>query len=447
MRKGVPRETHDKEAKSSWSQNFLRTICALANGDGGSLIVGVEDNGNVIGVDDPQNLLKVIPDDIKNKLDVNADVKAIVKDGKTCIEITVKKGSRYIDLDGVFYKRIGNTTRRVTGEELQSWILSNLKMVWIELPSGVSTDSVSEEAIGHFIDAGKTADRLPHDIEYNKEKILERYGLIDKNGILTNTGWLLFGKGSSNDNDGTFIKIGEFSNDGELRREDRIFVPVIMQPDAVMDVLYEKYIGGTYEYEGTKRFVVYRYPKNAVREALVNATVHKKYDDFEPITIRVDPNQLSIYNSGPLPEGWTVDDLKNRHKSVRRNKKMAEVFHDAGYVEAWGKGIDLIRKTCKENGNPDPIFNIRQGGLDVTFAPNRIIEYKVPIKLPVGLNKNEIKVCKLMDEDRNITVAEIMEHLNLSESTVNRIIRSLTEKGIITRIGPKRSGSWKFITP
>jgi ATP-dependent DNA helicase RecG len=437
-------ETQDKEMKSSWNPKYLATLCAFANGVGGGVMtIGIRDNGEVIGVDDPQGLLKVIPDDIRNKLGIVASVEPVIINGKTCITITVEKGDRHIDLDGVFYKRVGNTTQRVTGEELRAWILEDAKMTWTDLPSKAGIDSVSEEAVKHFVDAGKTADRLPQDLGYDKRTILERFDLIGKNGKLTNAGWLLFGQDSSNDHDGTFVKIGEFSDDGELRREDRIFVPVIMQPDAVMDVLYEKYIPGLYEYEGARRYVVFRYPKKAVREALVNAIVHKKYDDFEPITVRVDPNELSIYNSGPLPEGWTVEDLKNPHKSIRRNKTMAEVFHKAGYVEAWGKGIGLIRKVCKENGNPDPAFNVRQGGLDTRFLPNKTIN--IPLKLPSGLNENEFKICELINENREITVPEIIERLKISKSTVKRTFRSLTEKGIIMRVGPNKGGSWKFI--
>jgi len=438
-------ETQNMERKESWRSEWLKIVSAFANSEGGVLIIGIRDNGTVIGVKDPHYVMKLIPDDIRNKLDVKTSVEEIIKDDKTCIKITVKKGDRYVDLDGVFYKRVGNTTQRVTGEELNSWVFSNMKILWIDLPSENSIDSVSEEAIKRFVDAGKFADRLPQDLGYDKRAILERFDLVHKNGTLTNEGWLLFGKDSSNDYKGTFVKIGEFSNDGELRREDRIFVPAILQPDTVMDVLYERYIPGLYEYEGARRFVVFRYPKKAVREALINAIVHKKYDDFEPITVRVDPNELSIYNSGPLPEGWTVEDLKNAHKSIRRNKKMAEVFHKAGYVEAWGKGIDLIRKECRENGNPDPIFNVRQGGLDVRFTPNRIIEYKIPVKLPVGLTDKEIRVCELINKDKGITFIEIAERLGISESTVERTVRSLIKKSIIMRLGSKKTGSWKFL--
>ena len=108
---GHSERTQYRELKESWDAKFLKSLCAFANQDnGGVMIVGIADKGEVIGVNDPQHLLKKIPDDIRNQLKINATVKTIVKEGKTCIEITVKKADRYVDLRGVFYKRVGNTT-------------------------------------------------------------------------------------------------------------------------------------------------------------------------------------------------------------------------------------------------------------------------------------------------------------------------------------------------
>ena len=161
-------ETHNMERKESWSSEWLKTICGFANTEGGVLIIGIKDKGKVIGVKDPHDLMKVIPDTVRNKLDATVFVRTITMEDKICIEITVEKGGSYTDLDGVFYKRVGNTTQRVTGKELESWILSNMKVSWTDLPSKGNIDSVSEEAVKHFVDSGKSADRLPKDLGYDK---------------------------------------------------------------------------------------------------------------------------------------------------------------------------------------------------------------------------------------------------------------------------------------
>jgi len=439
-------ESETEEWKESWHDRYLATLCAFASYDGGILIIGKQDRtGKIIGVQNYEKLLEELPSTIRNKLGIKPSIGAESIEGKMCVFITVKPEGHMIDLDGRFYKRVGSTTHMVTGEELRSKLLSDTGLSWTDLPSDDNINSISDEAIEHFVKAGKKADRLPQDIEYNAQIVLKRFDLVDKDGKITRAASLLFGKRSSNAFHGTYVKIGEFSEEGELRRDDRIFAPVIMQPDKVMDALYEKYIPGLYEYEGARRIVVFRYPRAAVREALINALMHKKYEALEPVTVRVDPNSITIYNPGKLPEGMTIEDLKKPHSSVRRNKAIADIFYKAGYVETWGKGISLIHDSCKENGNQDPVFEDRFDGFCVTFMPNRFIKYKLPLKLSEELTVNEVKICKMIDNDEGITVKEMAEHLRVNEKTVKRALISLSEKGIIARVGPKsRGGSWKF---
>ena len=409
------------------------------------MIIGKNDDGSIYGVEDPRDLLKKIPDSIKSNLGITPLVEEITEEGKPCIKITVEKEDRLIDYNGRYYKRAGSTTHMVRGEELKAMILSDEKISWTDLPSEDKIDSVSVKAIEHFVNAGKSADRLPKDIEYDALGILRRYDLITKEGHLTKAAALLFGKDSSNVYNGAFVKIGEFSSDGELRREERILVPVIMQPDAVVTALYDKYIPGTFEYEGAGRSVVFRYPMTAVREATMNALIHKRYDAFEPVTIRVEPNCLTVYNPGTLPDGWTADNLKRPHASIRRNKMMAEIFHKAGYVETWGKGVNLIQRSCKENGNPEPEFTADQDGISVTFLPNRFIKNDMPGTIPANLTASEAKVCELISNNNGVTIPEMSELLGLSVRKTYGILTSLSDKGVIKRIGSRKSGSWVFV--
>ena len=119
-------DTQNMKRKGSWRSEWLKIICGFANTDGGVLIIGIRDNGEVLGVDDPHHVMKLIMENIRNKLDVKTSVGEIVEDSRKCIKIIVEKSDHYVDLDGIFYERLGNTTRRVTGELLKSWILSNM---------------------------------------------------------------------------------------------------------------------------------------------------------------------------------------------------------------------------------------------------------------------------------------------------------------------------------
>jgi ATP-dependent DNA helicase RecG len=104
----------------------LKTLSAFASMDGGVMIIGKDGKGRAVGVTNPRNLMKIIPETIKNKLGILPSVEAIVEDGKTCIKITVEKEGRRINYDSIFYKRTGSSTHRVTGEELKEWTLPEM---------------------------------------------------------------------------------------------------------------------------------------------------------------------------------------------------------------------------------------------------------------------------------------------------------------------------------
>jgi ATP-dependent DNA helicase RecG len=118
-------ESQRTEWKSSWDPEHLKTLCAFANTDGGEMTIGIDDSGSVIGVKDPEELLKDIPSSIRGGLGILPSVDEVSVDGKTCIKTTIKKQDRHIDFRGVFYRRVGGTTHRVAREELRSWILED----------------------------------------------------------------------------------------------------------------------------------------------------------------------------------------------------------------------------------------------------------------------------------------------------------------------------------
>lgn len=131
---------------------------------------------------------------------------------------------------------------------------------------------------------------------------------------------------------------------------------MILLPDLAVDTLFEKYVPPRFTYEGVFRKLVYPYPRDGIRELIVNAVVHMDYHSKEPVTVSVHPDHLEIFGVGGLPNGWTVETLVGKHKSIPRNQTLADVFHDAGYVENWAQGIGRVMDSCRVNGNPPPNF-------------------------------------------------------------------------------------------
>jgi len=439
-------ETQNMERKESWNSEWLRTVCAFANTDGGVLIIGIRDKGEVIGVKDPHYIMKLIPDDIRNKLDVKTSVKEIVEDGKTCIKITVEKGDRYVDLDGVFYKRVGNTTQKVTGEELRSWILSDKNISWTDLPAKrVKVGELSQTAIELFVKKGMESGRMSSEAaKGDRESLLKNYDLMDEKGLHI-SGAVLFFDNPRRESWATPVKVGAFSENGRLLRDDIVEGPVVFQPDKVMDLLMNKYVLGTNDLDGLMRVVKYPYPMKALREAVMNAIVHRDYSSVVETDILVYPDHIMIRNPGDLPRGWTTETLLEKHPSKPTNKAIAGVFYDMKYIERYGSGIGMIREECKAMGLPEPEYSVTiHNGFAITFRLPEKKDVEVQLKLPEGLTANEAKICELINENAGITASEMAERLKVSESTVNRALRSLTKKGIIIRFGPSQGGHWKL---
>jgi len=172
------KESQTIEFKESWRDEYLRIICAFANTDGGKLIIGVRDDGKVIGVKDSEKLLKTLPDKIRNKLGIIPSVLAKMKDKKEIVEIDVKAYSTPVSYNGKYYIRTGSTTAQLDGKELTEFLIKKFGKTWDEYPlEEASFDDIDIETIEKFKEWAK--ERVPSIIKEKDYKlILEKLDLL-----------------------------------------------------------------------------------------------------------------------------------------------------------------------------------------------------------------------------------------------------------------------------
>jgi len=439
-------ESETEEWKESWRKEYLASICAFANKNGGTMILGKTDKGKIVGVSNPKKMLEEIPNTVRNVLRFSPEVHAVTENGKTIIVVRVEPQKKAVDCEGVYFTRSGSTSVALTGDQLGRFLLKKEGISWADLPDEkVKAEDLSQEAIDIFIQAGLKSRRMsPEAAHSDRETLLRNYGLMDDEGLKRSAA-ILFLPRTTRYSYSADTKIGAFGKNGLLLRDDWIDGPVISRPDRIMKVLLEKYIQGTYDIDGLRRITVYPYPVKAIREAVMNATIHRDYSSRIETSIKVFPDRVEIFNPGTLPQGWTADNLLKKHASEPANESIAKVFYDMEYIEKWGNGIPMMRDECVAMGLPEPEYNVMTNGVEIVF---RLPEKKgagIPLSLPEGLTENEIKICKLIKENERITYIEMAEQLGISESTVTRAARSLSKKGIIKRMGPERGGSWKLL--
>lgn len=452
-------EGQNIEFKEQWRDEWLKTVCGFANTEGGILYIGVDDKGRVIALKDTKKLLQDIPNKIRDILGIVADVKIIKKAGKLVIKITVKKYTAPISYRGAFYIRSGSTTSELKGIELSRFLLSRAGTSWDNIVEPKATfKDISVKSIRHFQQLAKK--RFPFIAhERNIKLVLQKLNLTEK-GRLKRAAILLFGKDPKKYFTSAFIQVGRFVSESEVVSTDVIEGNLFEQVEKTIELLRLKYLENRFYYEGIYRKEDLIYPEEALREAVINAVIHRDY--IGPHTqLRVYDDKLWLWNSGKLPEGISFKELKKPHSSCLRNESLADVFFKAGFIEAWGRGTLKIVDKCKERNLPEPEFSEMTGGFLVSFFKAKE-EAKATPKLPESYPETTRKVIDLIRRkfgekfgessektleiilgNKNVSAQEIAKQRGISSRAVEKQIAKLKKYGVLKRIGPARGGHWR----
>ncbi len=215
------------------------------------------------------------------------------------------------------------------------------------------------------------------------------------------------------------------------------------QVEKTIEILFTKYIKAIISYDGIYRVEIYEYPKDAVREAILNALAHKDYSVGVPTQISVYDDKLMIWNYGQLPMDWTIKNLMQKHSSIPYNPDISNAFFRAGYIEAWGRGTIKIIEQCKEHGLPSPEF--KNTGKDFWVIFRKDIYNKEYLK-KLKLNERQINAVLFVKENGKISNKEYQEICKVSKGTATKELRVLVEQfNILERKGTVGAGTFYII--
>lgn len=173
------------------------------------------------------------------------------------------------------------------------------------------------------------------------EELLDHLDLL-VDGKLKRAAVMLFYKKPGRIISGCYVKIGKFGKGSDLQYQDTVEGSLFRIADQVIDLIYTKYLKAAITYEHDVRVETYPFPREGVREVIYNALGHNNYAASVPIQIRIEDDAMYISNNCILPRGWTVETLIGTHKSIPFNPSIANAFYRAGYIEAWGRGIQKV---------------------------------------------------------------------------------------------------------
>ena len=290
-------------------------------------------------------------------------------------------------------------------------------------------------------------------LEESDQSLLEKLRLV-QGRFLTNAAALLFHPEPERFVGGAYLKIGYFESNAELHYQDEVCGGLIAQVNQTIEILKAKYLRAWISYEGVQRIETWPLPMPALREALLNAVVHKDYASGIPIQISVYQDRLMIWNPGELPPDWTIEKLLGKHASIPFNPDVANIFFRAGMIESWGRGIERIIEACREAGTPEPEAVCESTGLWMTFrflpehqgaTEKKASQQVSQEKLGEKLGENRRAIISGMVNDPNISVVALAKRLGISRTAVENNIKWLKEKGYIERIGPAKGGHWQVV--
>ena len=414
-------ETQNIEYKSTWRDDFLRWICGFANAQGGTLIIGKDDNGKIVGVKNAKKLLEDLPNKITTILGIVVDVNLHETAQGDYIEIVVEPQPNPVNYKGEYHYRSGATKQELKGAALDKFLLQKYGRKWdgVAIPN-VAIEDLSLIALQRFRKEAAQSGRVDEEVLNDETKhLLQDLQLIDENsGNLKRAAILLFHPKPEKFVTGAYIKIGFFKgDDDDLDFQDEVHGSLMEQIDKAFDLLKSKYIVYAISYEGVSRREKPTFPIAALRESLLNAIAHKDYASGVPIQISVYPDRIVFWNSGQLPHSISIEKLLQKHPSIPYNPDIANALFRCGDIEIWGRGYRKIIKSVLENKQLPPIIK-NMGGLMLTYYTNAHAQLKAE-----NIDDRIIQIIEYVIANGSINNSEVQKLLNTSKPTATRLLK------------------------
>ena len=325
----------------------------------------------------------------------------------------------------------------MSATEIADFILQSRNTSWDSYPhSGTTYLALSEDKIKNFIGKVNSAGRFR--LPDNPREALEKLGFM-QDGVPTNAAWLLFAQDDSHYN----VHIGRFKTPSMIIADKMISGTLFEVVDEAMQTIvghlkfaFDIHITGA----STKRTEIPEYPLDAIRELLLNSIVHRDYQSPTDVQIKIFDQRIEFFNPSGLYGNITEEMLAtDSYKASTRNKQIAEAFYLTKDIEKYGSGFVRIRKELLSY--PQMRFFYKDEGYGFTAG----FEYgngTLSGTLSGTLNPSQKEVLNYIGINGGCNASNIIVSLGIPRNTLNKIIRTLTERNLIERRGGKKNGGY-----
>lgn len=426
-------ENENTEFKSALTGDIYKEVIAFANNGGGVIYIGVDDNGNEIGVADVDETYTRLTNGIRDA--ISPDVTVFCKyslNENNVIKIEISEGARkpyYLKSKGIkpsgVYVRQGASSVPASEDQIR---------LMIKMSDGDSFEgirSLNQELT--FVSAKQAFEKYGVEFSENKYRVL---GITtDSNDLYTNLGLLL------SDQCKHSIKAAVFADeDNTSFLDSKEFTGSILRQldDAYSYLMLNN--RNNAEFKGLERVEHYSYPQEALREALLNALVHRDYAFSGSIIININESQIEFISLGGLLPGLSAEDIQNGI-SQPRNPKLAEVFHRLRLIESYGTGIRRIftlYRDCEKK--PEIIVTPNTFKL---ILPNRNY-YSTDKSEEKALNDQQRTILQYIERNGAITEETVQKLLGVKRTRAYVILKEMRDSGLIEVQGRGQNKKYTF---
>lgn len=409
-------ETNKLELKVELSKSVMNTVCAFANAEGGSIIIGVNDSGAIVGIKDAFKIKGILENQINDLVRPRVDYNLCVLDydGKKVIEVNVFGGSNPpYAVNGVAYVRKDTSTVSADAHQLQELSLRGKNLTFDQLAS--SKHDLKFDTLAKYLAESKG-------IESINDGILITLGLKKDNAY--NIAAELISDVNQDQLNG--IDIARFNSDTTtfVDRISLVGISIIEQFYQTVDYMLT-YYGPVEVVSGVTRKIVEQYPIEAFREAIANAIVHRDYSIKANIKVLFYDNRVEIISPGSLPQGVDATNYDTKGYSVLRNQVIAQVFSTIDLIEKFGMGYWKIKNTYLRYGK-QPRFIFKEKNVEI-ILPNLI--YKDD-----NLS-DEARLISFLEINGSSSRTDIETYLNISRKRALTLISSMVSKKLLLSQG------------
>ena len=460
-----------KKTTGELKEGIISIVSILNKHQSGKLYFGIKDNGEIIGQDVSSKTIREVSKAISENIEpkIYPKVNKIKLDDKECILIEFEGDDIPYLAFGRAYMRVGDEDRQLSMKEIRKIILKGENEIgkWERKVSDYTIDNIDEELLKDFIEKGRKAKRINFPYT-NKEQILKKLSLVNKNNELLNAGYILFAKEAKLE-----MQMAIFATETKL---------TFLDIDQVFGNVFELIeVGESYIRKNIKwpvnfksgsmeRVEIPEIPLEAIREAIINSLIHRDFKNPKSNEVAIYKDRVEIFNPGEFPEGYKPEDfIDGKEGSMPRNPLIANTLYLSKDIEKWGSGFRRIAEACakakvkvkfeiRKNGfmvifyrkTDEELYNLTQNDTknvalnDKDVALNdKDVALKLKEQYP-KLRKVYVDIIKVIFENKDITQEEIADKLSKTRNSIYRNTKTLKDMGILERVGSKKKGYWKI---